>query len=94
MAGIDGVINKIDPPAPLDEDIYHLAPEVARQIGNTPGSLDEAIDALEENHDFLLRGDVFTEDLIRIYIDYKRANEVDYMRLRPHPGEFSLYYDV
>ena len=68
--------------------------EQAKLIRNTPGSLDEAIDALESDHEFLLKGDVFTPDLIKVYIDYKRANEVDYMRLRPHPGEFALYYDV
>jgi glutamine synthetase len=94
MAGVDGILHKTEPPQPMDKDIYHLPVEIAREIRNTPGSLDEAVDALEEDHDFLLRGDVFTDDLIKIYIDYKRQNEVDFMRLRPHPGEFSLYYDV
>ncbi len=94
MAGIDGIERRITPPPALDQDIYHLPEEQAKLIRNTPGSLDEAIDALERDHEFLLKGDVFTEDLITIYIDYKRANEVDYMRLRPHPGEFALYYDV
>ena len=95
MAGIDGIENRIMPPDPIDEDIYELAHDPTRQaIKNTPGSLEEAINALEKDHEFLLKGGVFTEDLIRVYIDYKRKNEVDYIRLRPHPGEFYLYYDV
>ena len=95
MAGIDGIENRIMPPDPIDEDIYELAHDPNRQaIKNTPGSLEEAINALEKDHEFLLKGGVFTEDLIRVYIDYKRKNEVDYIRLRPHPGEFYLYYDV
>ncbi|MCI0514355.1 type I glutamate--ammonia ligase [candidate division KSB1 bacterium] len=94
MAGVDGVLNHIEPPAPIDEDIYELAPEKKQHIRNTPGSLEEALAALRNDHDFLLRGDVFTEDLIRIWLDYKALKEVDYIRLRPHPGEFALYYDA
>jgi glutamine synthetase len=91
MAGIDGIINRIAPPAPIDEDIYEIEHP---GIKNTPGSLAEALDALEKDHEFLLRNQVFSEDVIRICIRYKREHEVDYVRLRPHPGEFSLYYDV
>lgn len=95
MAGIDGIQNRISPPPAIDEDIYELAHHHNRPaIQNTPGSLEEALNALEADHEFLLRGDVFTEDLIRVYLDYKRHHEVDYMRLRPHPGEFYLYYDA
>lgn len=95
MAGVDGVLNKIQPPPHIDEDIYELMhKEDAPDIKSTPGSLEEAIDALESDHEFLLRDGVFTEDLIHIWIDYKREKEIDFIRLRPHPGEFSLYYDV
>ncbi len=94
MAGIDGIQNKIDPGSPLDKDLYDLEPEEAAQIPQTPGSLDEALNALEDDHEFLLKGDVFTEDVIRTWIEYKRENEVDAIRLRPHPFEFALYYDA
>ncbi len=94
MAGIDGMMNKIDPANPLDEDIYEMPAERKKHIRNTPGSLDEALHALENDHQFLLRGDVFTKDVIEVWLDYKRIKEVDYIRLRPHPSEFALYYDA
>jgi len=96
MAGVDGMIQKIEPPKPIDTDIYEMSQKEKEQlkIRNTPGSLEEALEALETDHAFLLRGGVFTEDLIRVWLDYKREKEVDYIRLRPHPGEFSLYYDA
>ncbi|MCO6458696.1 MAG: type I glutamate--ammonia ligase [Pirellulaceae bacterium] len=94
MGVIDGIQNKIDPGAPLDKDIYDLPPEEAAVVPKTPGSLDEALSALEKNHEFLLRGDVFTADVIETWIEYKRKNEVDPMRLRPHPWEFCMYYDI
>ena len=93
MAGLDGIINEIDPGDPLDVDIYELSPEDAANIATVPGSLDESLAALEADHEFLLRGDVFTEDLVSTWINYKRENEVDPVRLRPHPYEFFLYYD-
>ena len=93
MAGIDGVINKIDPGEPLDADIYHLSAEELAKIDTVPHSLDEAIDMLEEDHEFLLRGDVFTQDLIDTWISYKRENEIDELRVRPHPYEFFMYSD-
>ncbi|MFQ5708171.1 MAG: type I glutamate--ammonia ligase [bacterium] len=94
MAGLDGVRNRDVPPDPIDKDIYELAKNGGPEIKNTPASLEEAIDALEADHEFLFQGEVFTEDLIRVWLDYKRAREVDYIRLRPHPSEFALYYDV
>jgi len=94
MAVIDGIQNKINPGEPLDKDIYDLPPEELALVPKTPGSLDEALDALEKDHEFLLRGDVFTSDVIETWIKYKRVNEVDAMRLRPHPYEFCLYYDI
>jgi glutamine synthetase len=94
MAGLDGIENKIDPGQPLDKDIYDLGPEELAKVPSMPGALDEALDALELDHQFLLKGDVFTEDLLTTYIDYKRTKEVDAMRLRPHPYEFALYYDI
>ncbi len=94
MAGLDGVQNKIDPGQPLDKDLYELPPEEAAQIKQLPGSLDVALDNLEHDHEFLLKGDVFTKDFIDTWIDYKRKNEVDAIRLRPHPYEFSLYFDI
>ncbi len=93
MAGLDGIINEIDPGDPLDVDIYELSPEEAANIATVPGSLDESLAALEADHEFLLRGDVFTKDLVSTWINYKRENEVDPVRLRPHPYEFFLYYD-
>jgi len=94
MAGLDGVQKRIDPGNPMDMDLYHLAPEEAAHIESTPGSLAEVLDALEADHDFLLEGDVFTAEVIETWIAYKRENEVDPVRMRPHPYEFSLYYDV
>src|SRR5712675_33641 len=94
MAGLDGVENKIDPGQPLDKDIYDLGPEELAKVPSMPGSLEDALDALEKDHDFLLKGDVFTEELLSTYIDYKRSKEVDAVRLRPHPYEFALYYDI
>jgi glutamine synthetase len=94
LAGLDGVINKIDPGEPLDKDIYDLSPEELKNVPSAPGSLDQALAALERDHDFLLRGDVFTEDLIGAWIDYKMTKEVKPMALRPHPYEFGLYYDA
>ncbi len=93
MAAIDGIENKIDPGEPLDKDIYALPPEELKNIPSTPSSLEEAIKALEEDHEFLLKGDVFTEDLIETWIRYKE-NEVKQLRLRPHPYEFYLYFDI
>jgi len=94
MAAVDGIQNKINPGNPLDKDIYDLPPEEAAEIPKTPASLDEALDALERDHEYLLKGDVFTEDVIQTWISYKRENEVDAMRLRPHPYEFCLYFDI
>lgn len=94
MAGLDGIENKIHPGEPLDKDIYDLPPEEAASVPKTPGSLSEALDALEQDHEFLLRGDVFTQDVVDTWLSYKRENEVDAMRLRPHPYEFCLYYDI
>lgn len=94
LAALDGIQNKIDPGQPLDKDLYDLGPEERSRVPQTPGSLDAVLDHLERDHDFLLRGDVFTRDVIESWIDYKRRKEVDPMRLRPHPYEFCLYYDV
>jgi glutamine synthetase len=93
-AGIDGIQNKIDPGEPLDVDIYDLSPEELAKIPSTPGSLLDALKALEADHEFLTVGGVFTEDFITNWIEYKLDNEVNPMRLRPHPYEFALYYDV
>lgn len=94
MAGIDGIRNKIDPGEPTDKNIYDLPPEEAALMKQVPGSLEASLAALEEDHEFLLQGDVFTPDFIATYIDYKRTNEVDAVKLRPHPYEFFLYYDL
>ena len=94
MAGLDGIENKIDPGEPMDKDIYAMGREELANIPTLPGSLDEALDALEADHDFMLKGDVFTQDLIDTWIDYKRENEVDQLRLRTHPYELYMYYDV
>ena len=94
MAVIDGIQNKYHPGAPLDKDIYDLPPEERAKVPKAPGSLDEALMNLERDHEFLLRGDVFTQDVIGTWIDYKRKREVDALRLRPHPYEFCLYYDI
>ena len=94
LAGLDGIQNQIDPGDPMDVDLYDLSPEEAAHVQQVPGSLEESLNALEEDYDFLLAGDVFTSDLIETWLDYKRANEVDEMRLRPHPYEFFLYFDA
>jgi glutamine synthetase len=94
MAGLDGIQNKIDPGLPLDKDIYELGPEELKGVPSVPGSLDAALTALENDHEFLLKGDVFTQDAIDTWIEYKRKREVDPVRLRPHPYEFVLYYDI
>jgi glutamine synthetase len=94
MAVIDGIQNKIDPGDPLDKDIYNLPPEELAEIPSAPGSLDEALDALRADQDFLLKGDVFTQDAIDMWIDYKIENEVNDVKLRPHPHEFFLYFDI
>jgi glutamine synthetase len=94
LAGLDGVQNKIDPGQPLDKDIYELGPEELKGVPSVPGSLDAALTALENDHEFLLKGDVFTQDAIDTWIDYKRKREVDPVRMRPHPYEFTLYYDI
>jgi glutamine synthetase len=94
MAGLDGIKNKIEPPEPVDKDLYELPPEEHASIAQVPGSLDEVLNALEADHDYLTAGNVFTPDLIETWIEYKRANEIDAIRQRPHPHEFELYYDV
>jgi glutamine synthetase len=94
MAAMDGIQNKIDPGEPLDKDIYDLPPEELEKVPQTPGSLRESLAALEADHDYLLKGDVFTSDVIETWIDYKMENEVVAVELRPHPWEFALYYDI
>jgi glutamine synthetase len=93
MAGFDGVMNRTLPPDPVDQDLYELPEEELRKIGDTPPTLKAALNALEEDNEYLLRGDVFTPDVIDTWIRYKRANELAYMDQRPHPAEFALYYD-
>jgi len=94
MAGLDGIINRIDPGEPLDKDIYDMEPEELKDVPSTPGSLQDALKALAEDHEYLLKGDVFTEDVIETWINYKMDREVKPMALQPHPFEFGLYYDV
>lgn len=94
MAGLDGIKNRIEPPEPVDKDLYELPPEEHADIAQVPGSLSEVLDKLEEDHAYLTEGDVFTEDLIETWIDYKRTNEIDPVRFRPTPHEFELYYDI
>jgi len=94
MAGLDGIENKIDPGQPLDKDIYDLGPEELAKVPSMPGSLESALDHLAKDYQFLLKGDVFTEEMLNTYIDYKREKEVNAMRLRPHPYEFQMYYDI
>ena len=94
MAGIDGVINKIDPGSPIDKDLYDLAPEERAELKTTPGSLGDVLNALEDDHEFLLRGDVFTQDVVDTWISYKREVELEQVNLRPVPYEFYLYYDL
>ena len=94
MAGVDGIRNKIEPPEPLDKDLYELPPDELAAVPQVPGSLEKVLDALEGDHDFLLEGGVFTPDVVETWVDYKREHEVDPIRLRPHPYEFALYYDI
>jgi glutamine synthetase len=94
MAGLDGIHNKIMPPDPIDKDLYDLEPEEKARVKSTPGSLEDVLNSLEADHEFLLKGDVFTKDVIQTWLDYKRSKEVDAIRLRPHPYEFALYYDI
>jgi len=94
MAAIDGIQNKINPGEPMDKDIYDLPPEEMAKVPQTPGSLREVLQALEADHDYLLKGDVFTPDVIETWISYKMENEVQALDLRPHPWEFALYYDI
>ncbi|QPJ63932.1 MAG: type I glutamate--ammonia ligase [Candidatus Nitrohelix vancouverensis] len=94
MAGLDGIENKIDPGEPLDKDIYALGPEELANIPTLPHSLEDSLKALEADHDFLLKGDVFTQDVVDKWIDYKMTNEVEQVRLRPNPLEFQMYYDA
>jgi glutamine synthetase len=94
MAGVDGIKNRIEPPEPIDKDLYELPPEEHADIAQVPGTLSEVLDALEADHDYLTEGNVFAPDLISTWIDWKRTNEVDPIRLRPHPHEFELYFDI
>jgi glutamine synthetase len=94
MAGLDGIKNRIEPHEPVDKDLYELPPEEAKNIPQVPASLDEALIALENDHEFLLAGNVFTKDLIETWISYKRENEIKPMAQRPHPFEYELYYGV
>jgi len=94
MAGLDGIENRIDPGQPIDKNLYDLPPAAAKNVKSTPGSLQQALDALEADHAFLLHGDVFTKDVIKTWLGYKREKEVDAIALRPHPCEFHLYYDI
>jgi len=94
LAGLDGIQNKIMPPDPMDKDLYDLPPEEMAHVASTPGTLEESLTALKNDNEFLLKGDVFTKDVIDTWIKYKWEHEVDPIRLRPHPYEFALYYDI
>ncbi|MER7035353.1 type I glutamate--ammonia ligase, partial [Streptomyces albidoflavus] len=94
MAGLDGVKNKIEPPEPIDKDLYELAPEEHASVQQVPTSLPAVLEALEADHEYLQAGGVFTPDLIETWIDYKRMNEIAPIQLRPHPHEFELYFDL
>jgi glutamine synthetase len=94
MAGLDGIKNKFEPPAPVDKDLYELSPDEIAEVAQVPGSLDEVLDTLEGDHEYLLDGGVFTPDLIETWIGFKREHEIDPIRLRPTPHEFALYYDI
>ncbi len=94
LAGLDGIQNRIHPGDPLDKDLYDLEPEELDEIESTPASLGDSLDALEDDHEYLLKGDVFTEDVIDVWLEYKRENEVDAINMRPHPYEFFLYHDI
>ena len=93
MAGLDGIKNKIEPPEPVDKDLYELPPDEALAIPQVPGSLEKVLESLEADHEYLLDGGVFTDDLISTWISYKRTHEIDPLRLRPHPHEFEMYFD-
>jgi len=94
MAGLDGIQNKIEPPTPVDRDLYDLPPEELAQVPQVPGSLNAVLEAVEQDNDFLLAGGVFTPDVIETWCEYKRKNEIDAVQLRPHPYEFYMYYDI
>ena len=94
MAGLDGIQNKIDPGQPMDKDLFELGEEELSKIPTVPSSLRRAIDALEDDHDYLLKGGVFTKDVVDVWIEYKRKKEIDSVRMRPHPYEFYLYFDI
>jgi glutamine synthetase len=94
MAGLDGIQNRIEPPPPVDKDLYDLPPEELAKVPQVPGSLNESLAALERDHDFMLKGNVFTPDVIETWIEYKKVREIDQVQLRPHPWEFYLYYDI
>jgi glutamine synthetase len=94
MAGLDGIKKELDPGDPMDKNIYELSPEDAAKVNTVPGSLDASLAALEADHDFLLEGGVFTQDLLDAWIGYKKEREIDPIRLRPHPYEYHLYFDL
>ena len=94
LAGLDGVEKKMHPGEPLDKDIYAMSPEELKEVPHVPGSLEEALQALRKDFEWLLKGDVFTGDVVDTWIEYKTTKEADQVRLRPHPQEFALYYDV
>jgi glutamine synthetase len=94
MAGLDGIRSRIEPGPPIDKNLYDLPPDERAKVPSAPGSLEEALDALEADHQFLLEGEVFTKDVVETHLSYKRSRELDEIRLRPHPYEFVLYYDV
>ena len=94
MAGIDGIQNKLDPGKPLEKNTYELDENEAKKVPTVPGSLDESLEALRKDHDFLIKGGVFTEDVINVWMEYKKEKEIDAVRLRPHPYEFHLYFDI
>jgi glutamine synthetase len=94
LAGLDGIQNKIDPRDPLDKDIYSLSPEELKDVPRMPGSLEEALAELDKDHEYLLKGDVFTRDVLDMHAEYKYEQEINPIRLRPHPYEFHLYYDI
>ena len=94
LAGLDGIRSGLDPGDPIDKNLYDLPPMERAKVPSTPGSLDEALAALQADGKFLLAHDVFTPDVIETYVSYKRSHEIEEMRIRPHPYEFALYYDV
>jgi glutamine synthetase len=94
MAGLDGIKNQTEPPEPVDLDLYELPDDIAERVSHVPGSLEQALAALSDDHEFLLEGGVFTEDLIETWVDFKREREIYSVGARPHPWEFYLYYDI